>query len=357
MLVLSRLQSLASKFNQTRNTFRRSPSRFVGIDIGVRDITVASIDARETRADPKGGLSWQTTHRCPTAIDPISAPTPDWISATIESLLDHLPRCVDGENNLTALSLPVPWVHYQVALGHDLQNSQLQCDDMFRNSIFQSPAQLAHWPVVGYQHGQPNEDDQYVVSAVAQRAACQVAAAVGSIGYNVQSILSHGVALIHAAQSLTSTTPRCIAMLNRDGGSVAIDHESGCGLCRTLPGLPVDVLRHAGNGPLVLDDVRPWLSDIAAEITATIRYSDRANMCRSDDGMILVCGDCCTIPDLGQVLSKLTQRNVVIWGSAAQGQSGDVKYSSGIQPVRRCNALASSLAHYAMQAAAKGRKR
>ena len=303
--MLVRKFSLASRL---RSAFSKTPTRFVGIDIGSRCVNVAAVSR-----DRNGSIRWRTHHRFELGINPLEQPSPMWIDTTIQKLVDQLPRCVDGEHNLVSLALPVSWVHYQVVLGTDLESSQSQCDAMFRGSIFQSAAHSSNWPVVGLQHGMPNQDDQYVVAAVAEDAAFRVANAIEEQGYHVGSIVPHGVALLDAATALTSVTPQAVALLNREGGMVAINHSTGCGLCRTLPNIPTNVLRQSTQHPIVLDDIRPWLSDISVEITATIRYSNQANMQDRREEPLLICGDLAKISGLDVVLAKLTGLPVATW--------------------------------------------
>lgn len=289
--------------------------RFVGIDIGVEEISFAalSLKASRNKSDTPSSLQWRTDYRFATGIDPLSPPSPEWITKTIEALVNKMPRCVDGTNSIAAITLPLPWVHHQVVLGTELESSQTQCDAMFGHSMFQSRAHLTHWPIVGLQHGQPNEDDQYIVAATSETAAYQIAQAVQSIGYRVESILPHGVALVQAAVPLTAINAQCVVHINRAGGMVAMSNGSGCGICRALPAVPAQVIRDSGDSTLLLDDVRPWLSDIAAEINATIRFADRANMQRESQDPILICGDIVGISDVDVVLAKLTNRPIATW--------------------------------------------
>ena len=316
MPTISRLSSLAARFNRVRSGCAKAPARFVGIDVGIRHASVVSlvVDKRSlTQKSQPANLRWRSSHKVQIGVDPTSAPSPEWISTTVEALLNGLPRCVDGENILAFISLPVPWIHYQVIAGRDIEGCRVQCDEMFLQSVFQSDAHLSYWPVVGLQFGEPNEDDQFVVGAIAKRAACQIAETVANAGYNLHSILPHGVALIQAAESLTGMEPRAVAMINRDGGCIAVNNLSGCGLCRPLPAIPVQILRQAGNKPLILDEVRPWLSDVAAEITATIRFSERTNMVDQKDSPVLICGEACQIPGLDEIIAKLTNQPVARW--------------------------------------------
>ena len=323
MPAIARLSSLAARFNRARATFGKAPKSFVGIDIGVREANVVSLAVESQRHRPKR-LHWRSLHSIPLEFDSSATMSPAWIESVMDSLASGLPRCVDGENNPAVISFPVPWVHYQVSVGKDLEEASRQCDEMFRASIFQSQAQIGYWPVVGTQHGMPNEDDQYVVAAIASRTACQIAESIANIGYNVQSILPHGVALVQSAKPLTSLDAQCVVMLGRDGGVIAVNHSTGCGLCRTLPALPAQVLDQAADRKLDMHDVRPWLSDVAAEINATLRYSQRANMGQRQALPVLICGDICGIEGLDNVVAQLTGLPVALW-----------RYKSAARPNRR----------------------
>ena len=307
--------TFANRIARLRSPFAQAKSSFVGIEIGVDSVSVAAFAFKPSLKGKResGSLQWRTDYRFSTGIDPLSDPSPQWISRTIDALVSRLPRCVEGNENIAAISLPLPWVHHQVVLGTELESSQSQCDAMFGNSMFQSDAHLSHWPVVGLQHGQPNQDDQYVVAATAEQAACQIAQAIQEVGYRVESILPHGVALVQAAVPLTSVQAQCVVYCNRTGGIVAMNNGSSCGLCRVLPAVPAQVIRDIDENRLALHDVRPWLSDIAAEINATIRYSNRANMQKDASEPILICGDIVSIPGVDVVLAKLTNQPIATW--------------------------------------------
>ena len=316
MLAVRSLSSLGNRLNLARYSAQKTPTRFVGIDIGSRKITVATMCVEKSKSGRRNSKSlakrWKSCHTTEIDLDPNSNPSPEWITTTIEATINGLPRCVFGENNIAVASLPLSWVHHQVVSGKDLEHSRHQCNELFRQSMFESDAHIGHWPIVGLEHGEPNEDDQFLVSATPSRGACQIAEAVSRVGYSLHSILPHGVALVESAKALTGIDPHAVAMLQIDGGCVAVSHSSGCGLFRTLPQVPVQILRDAGNRCLTLDEVRPWLSDVAAEITATIRYSERANM-GGKDAPILLSGDACQIPGLDVVIAKLTNRSVARW--------------------------------------------
>ncbi|NND97054.1 MAG: hypothetical protein HKN47_06985 [Pirellulaceae bacterium] len=361
MLTTDCLTSFAARLDRVRVSLSKPPTRFVGIDVGARDISIVSLGA-----NPKAGknkrregtaVQWRSQHCTPIDLDPTVAPSPDWITATTKAIVDRLPRCVDGETNRAFISLPVPWVHYQVVSGTDLQASRRQCDAMFSESIFRSQAQTSHWPVVGLQHGQPNQDDQYVVASTARTAAYQVAEAVADAGYVVDSILPHGIALIRAASALTAVDPICVAMLNRDGGVVAVNHATDCGLCRNLPAVPATLRNAASDQLLQLDDLRPWLSDIASEITATIRFSERANMSGHSRSPIMICGDIPEIPNVDATLARLTNHPIVRWKYQGRMRP-DRRHGFSLQATRASSdfdfsdaryAMALSLAHQATQ--------
>ena len=321
------LSNIARRFKCARGAIAKSPTRFVGIDIGVRVVTVASLGAThgERRQKASGGpLKWQSLATIPLPYDPSGDPSPDWIDATIQTLKNQLPRTIDNDRSLAAISLPSTWVHYQVVPGRSLPSCQSQTDQLFQTSVFNSNAHQTHWPVVGWQHGTPNVDDQYVVASTAQNAAMKIADAVAKVGYEVQCILPQGAALLHAAKDLTAMKPQAAALLDVYGGMVAVNHhavleESGrnlansCGLCRSLPPVDPETAALISKGEVVLSDVLPWLADIANEINATLNYSNRANMCGDSKAPILICGELASIEGLDVELATRANRPVARW--------------------------------------------
>ncbi|MGB7345696.1 MAG: hypothetical protein WBD20_15885 [Pirellulaceae bacterium] len=361
---LSSLSTIANRFAQLRASLNKVPTRFVGIDIGVRGITVASMGISADQKSPRSHsawLKWQSLTRINLAIDPTATPSIDWIDRTIHALSDQLPRVIDGELNLAFVSVPSTWVHYQVVQGRNLPACQQQCDQIFQNSIFKSPAHQTHWPVVGLEHGWPNQDDQYVVASTARETVVRIAEAISKVGYDVHSVLPHGAALVHSAFALTSVDAQCVVMLNRDGGLVAMNHNSiqsgkkhylkgGCGLSRSLPAIPSEILQTIGDGDLQLDDLQPWLADIASEISATMAYSQRANMCDDGGETLLICGEVAAVPGIDVALATLTNRPVATWRYRGQSRPYLANNLSQIENSDANFAVSLSLAHQAVMA-------
>ncbi len=292
----------------------QATTRFVGIDIGVDRVQVASfgsLDSRSTGVEnPNASLSWLSRTEFELPIDPSRPPTPSLVDSICETLSECLPRCVDGERQVAALALPLPWIHYETVPSSELADSQAMCDSMFEASVFQSPAHLSHWPVC-------DGKQQQVVAAAAEFAACRVAEATASVGYRVQSILPHGVALIHAARELTSVAPHSVVLLERFGGLVCVNNANRCGLCRALPACGQTDRSHE-----YIDQLEPWLEEIASEVTATSRYVARLAGRSNSHDPVLIAGSVAQIPGVDELLATLLGRPVATW-----------RYASRIRPV------------------------
>ncbi len=293
-----------TKLSRLRRSLARPLTRFVGIDVGVECARVVSLGAghRDARRESRGTLRWLSRHRLSLPIDPLAPPPTDWVQRVINTLQECLPRCVDGDDCLTALSLPLPWVHYQVVASTELTESQRQCDAMFSSSLFNSNAHVGHWPLTV---GDAVKNEHCVIAAVAESAAIDLAEAVSRLGYQIERILPHGVALIAAAQSMTAIDPACVVLLGRNGGLVAMKNETGCGHCRVLPALPDHVIAASRPHGLTLPAIRPWLSDVAAEVTATRRFAIRSQHTPAGDQPVLLCGDIACIPEVDSMLATL----------------------------------------------------
>jgi hypothetical protein len=357
------LSNIARRFRHVRNAIAKSPARFVGIDVGVRAITVASLGATSDKRRQNlnsSPLTWQSLATVPLSFDPSGVPSPEWIEDTIRTLKHQIPRTTDNDRSLAAISLPSTWVHYQVVPGRSLPSCQSQADQLFRNSVFNSDAHQTHWPVVGLQHGTPNVDDQYVVASTARKAASQIASAVADVGYEVQCILPQGAALLHAAKYLTSLEPQCAVLLDVYGGLVAVNHHAGqesparnlangCGLCRSLPAVDPEAAAQISKGGIGLSDVLPWLSDVANEINATLNYSNRANMCGDSSLPIMICGELASIDGLDAELATRTNRPVARWQYAGLSRPFHPDTTSHPAVEDNCGdpswAMALSLAH------------
>jgi hypothetical protein len=251
-------------------------------------------------------------------IDPLSPPPTDWVQRVIGTLQERLPRCVDGDDCVTALSLPLPWVHHQVVASSERTECHRQCDAMFTSSLFQSNAHIAHWPLAAREENV--KEEQCMIAAVAESAALDLAESVNGLGYQVDRILPQGIALVEAAQSMTAIDPECVVLLGRNGGLVAMKNEYGCGHCRALPGLPDPVIRAARPHGLTLSAIRPWLSDIAAEVTATRRFAIRSQPAAAADQAVLLCGDIAPIADVDAMLATLIGAPIARWCYAGKSR-------------------------------------
>lgn len=311
----------------------RDKTRYVGIDVAVDQVRVATFGIQQ---DSQAGtdhaaFQWLSQSEFKLPIDPRLPPPPDWVDLVVECLSDQLPRCVDGDRNAAVVSLPIPWIHYQTTAEADISASQCQCDAMFAASIFQSNAHLTKWKLA-------TDREQYVVAATAETAACRIAEAISSVGYRVQKILPHGVALLQAAPSLTSLTPSALVLLELSGSLVAMQNDSGCGLCRNLPSCDL-----ASGERIYLEQIEPWLQEIATEVNATCRYVARL----SGDGEIdsespiLICGRAAQIQGVDAAIATMLGRPVATWRYA--GHSRPRSHQVGVDDRSLDSSLAVSL--------------
>jgi len=325
-------QSSGTQRSRWQRPLTRNHTRYVGIDIGIDRVNVATFGARHDRTPTSTGnpaLRWLSQSEFQLPVDPQAAPQPDWVDRVVECLSERLPRCVDGDRNIAVVALPTPWIHYQTTPKTEIQASQSQCDSMFATSIFQSDAHLSKWPVV-------TGTDQYVIAATAESAACRIAEAIASVGYHVQRILPHGVALLHAAPMLTSMTPSAVLLLELSGGLIALSNENGCGLCRNLLacGTPTGEQHY-------LDEIEPWLQDIATEVSATSRYVARLNGPIDTQSPILICGRAAHINGVDEAMASMLGRPVATWRYA--GRSRPRRQASILDSQRSDSGMAVSL--------------
>jgi hypothetical protein len=215
---------------------------------------------------------------------------------------------VDADHNHAVISLPLPWIHYQTTSESEIAATQSGCDAMFAASIFQSTAHLSRWPVVAGK-------DQYLLAATAESAACRIAESIAGIGYHVQAILPHGVALLGAAPTLTSLTPSAVLLLELSGGLVALRNDDGCGLCRNLPACSIP----AGQQPF-LEEIEPWLQEITSEFNATSRYAARLSGEVDRQSPILICGRAGHIQGMDAALATMLGRPVAVWRYAGRAR-------------------------------------
>ena len=293
----------------TRPWFRRflcGRARFVGIDIGVDQVRCATfgVNRESTVASEASELRWLSQTEFTVPVDPKLPPPPDWVEIVVEQLRTRLPRCVDGEQINAVVSLPVPWIHYETCVDSELEVRQTQCDAMFSASIFQSNAHLTSWPIAA-------DKEHCVVAATAESAACRVAEVITDIGYRVSAILPHGVALLRAASALTSLEPSIALLLDMSGGLVAVGNGSGCGLCRNLPACDPN-----SQEPIYLEQMEPWLQEIASELNATCRYAARSGKSLDPETPVLISGDAAMVPGVDVAIATMSGRPVATWQAA-----------------------------------------
>jgi hypothetical protein len=320
--------------------FSSGCTRYVGIDVGIDRVNVSVLgsasDSPKSRTAKKScGWISQSEFRLP--VDPQAPIRPDWVDLVADCLADRLPRCVEGDRNNAVIALPTPWIHYQTTSQAELVASQNQCDAMFSTSIFQSGAHIARWPVV-------TGKSQYMIAAISEAAARRVAESIASVGYRVRNILPHGVALVHAASSLTSLAPSAVLLLETSGGLIAARDEYGCGLCRTLPPCRVQP-----SGHYYLDELEPWLQLIASEIKATSRYVSRLNGPVTAESPVLICGGAATIDGVDAALASMLGRPVATWRYAGRLRPSGQQPDSDPRRSDAANAVSLSLAFCGMQ--------
>ncbi|QEF99696.1 hypothetical protein Mal15_37620 [Stieleria maiorica] len=291
--------------------FSQTGKAYVGIDVGEHVVRVATL--RPIGRNPDD-FKWAGRHQFDLPTERNQDMTPEWLDGVLETIDRRLPRCIDGDTNLTAIALPIAWTHYQTVIGTEIPQMRQRCSEMFARSVFQSPAHLSHWPVVGAHHGKPGGEDQYVIAATAEQTACQITDIVSDNGYIVQSILPHGVALVHAAESLTGIDAQCVLWLSQASALIAVRHQTGVGLTRTLPSVPDQILRlDQADRPLDAHALRPYLSEVAREFRATARYAARADMAAGSKKPILIAGPLAEIPGVDEIIATLTETPVAIW--------------------------------------------
>jgi hypothetical protein len=281
---------------------RRDTTRFVGIDIGVDQVHVASLGGPSDDTNRSAeSLQWLARSKFALPIDPYQPPGPNLVDTVCETLRECLPRCVDGERQFAAIALPLPWIHYETTPSAEIAQSRSTCNTMFGRSVFRSHAHVNDWPVC-------DGSSQHIIAATAENAACRVAQTIASIGYQVQSILPHGEVLIHAAEELTAVQPSVVVLLQPQGGLVATDNHGRCGMCRALPALD------ATDGPVdSVERIESWLETVAKEITATVRYVDRLSGGTSFNRPVLLCGDIAKIRGVDEALATLLEHPVATW--------------------------------------------
>ncbi|TWU49797.1 hypothetical protein [Rubripirellula reticaptiva] len=336
------LSSLATKAGTALSGGRRR-TRFVGIDIGIDRVTVASMGWSSSPARSSGKaltLGWMSRSQFKLPMDPWDPPQSDWVETVTEVLQSQLPRCIDGHRVAAAISLPPTWVHYQTIVPSEIDATRRQCDLMFGSSLFKSAAHLNHWPVVA-------GCEPRLIAATSSSAAVAVAQSVASVGYEVQSILPHGAALWHAS-SVTAIAPSAILLLEPVGGLIALPSSLGdssnppsCGLCRVLPVCESDAVRSNH-----CDELEPWLDTVAQEYEATIRYANRVGAEIDTQSPVLIAGRLAAIAGVGRMLASMINRPVATWRYAGRIRPSDSRNADCLGDA--CEAIALSLAYCAV---------
>ncbi|MGI9473857.1 MAG: hypothetical protein ACR2NZ_20105 [Rubripirellula sp.] len=299
----------------------------IGIDIGIDRVKVATLGSPRGRSEP--GLQWVAQSEFPLPVDPQKPSPENWLELVVEQLQKRLPRCVFGNQNFAWISIPLPWIHYQTTTRADLESSRSQCDAMFEASLFQSRSHIVHWPIA-------SDTDSLVVAATAHDASLRVAEAIGKIGYDVQGVVPHGVALINAASTLTSLTPTAVLLLEQTGGLITLRNHNSIGLCRSLP-----ALRHSEDGFPTRDVLDPWLREVSSEVNATIRYAARQGDQIDTDSPILLCGEVAHRKGIDNDLATLIGRPVATWRYA--GRNRPANQTSIFDPNASDSSMAVSL--------------
>lgn len=337
--------------------FSPSVASYVGIDIGEQCVRVATL---KPEGHPGGDLRWADRHQFALPTRRNQEMTPEWLHSVVSSIPLRLPRCIDNEINVAAIALPISWTHYQTVVGHDIPRTRQRCDEMFSASVFHSPAHLCHWPVVGAHYGKPSGDDQYVIAATAEQTACQIADLIWSSGYTVQSILPHSVVLAHGAEPLTGIDAQCVLWLSHTSALIAVRHQSGVGLTRSLPSVPESILQlDQPDRPLDAHALRPYLSQIASEFKATARYAARADIGGVSKKPILIAGPLTEIQGVDEIIATQSNTPVAVWSYLGAKRPATIARDHGRDPeyVRRRDssfAGALSLAFAAAQGSGRG---
>jgi hypothetical protein len=286
----------------------RAKASGIGIDIGIDRVQISTFVPDPTRAG-KSAYRWLTQAEFSLPIDPQQPPQPNWVDIVTSRLYDQLPRCIDGEQCMAVVALPIPWIHYQTAVATELQAAKAQCDAMFSHSIFHSQSHLTAWPIA-------TGKEQVMATAIAETAACEIAEVISQVGYQVQAIMPHGAALLQSATALTSLRLAASLLLEFSGGLIAIRNEdNACGLCRHLPACTVAL----SDRPDVVE-FESWLQQLAFEFDATSRYVSRLTGQRNDRDPVLICGSVASIPGVDVALATMLGRPVAKWRYAGRSR-------------------------------------
>lgn len=304
-------QSVRYPSTQRHRWFRKSLTSLVGIDIDVDEVRVVSLQPMKDR---QNCLAWRSWYRFPLPSAPDGEPTTQWLRSVVNRIEAGLPRSIDGDRHIAAISLPTAWTHYQTVSGHELDDVSKRYSEMFRQSVFQSPAQMSHWPVVGTHHGNPSVEDQYVVAAAAENFAHELCERITNSGFTVQSVLPNAVSLAHAAETLTGLKAQMVLWLSQSAALIAVVHRSGVGLTRTLDSVPLPLLSLEQPGrALDQHSLRPYLAAVAEEIQCTTSFAARADMQPPSDLPVLLCGPLAEINGVDSTLATFSRKPVAVW--------------------------------------------
>ncbi|TWT93979.1 hypothetical protein [Stieleria varia] len=348
-----------------RRYLTHRPACFVGIDIGVDQVRVAALGLTNTLG-AKNRLRWKSKFCFGSHSLGDNEPSSQWIDLTVDSLLQRLPRSVDGETHATAISLPISWTLYQTIAACDLPDAKAESNDVFLNSIFQSTAHSAHWPIAPLADRPATPDDQFVVASVSEKLACRLIDAITDLGYRVQCILPHGIALADSLLPLTRVNSDCVVLLERTGSMVTLRNHGVTGLSRVLPELPDEILASgsqlASSSDLPrLDSLTGWLQSVAREIHATTRFARRLPYSLPNNSPaeqpVVLCGELADVPKLVERLAEYLGRPVCSWRYAGMSRPTPCsrvssKTISGLDDARYATAV--SLAYAASQCSSGG---
>jgi hypothetical protein len=323
------------------------PTNFVGIDIALPSVRIAVLeptgDDRWHHKCPMRSLRLRSTHRIDLPFDGYAVLTPERVTQMVDTLHDQLPRCVDGEHNATVLSLPQSWIHYETRKCEALSESQRSCDAIFQASAFRSRAHLSHWAIAEC-------SEHHVVAATSEATACAIAEVLSRLGYRVDSIVPHGVALIDAMQPMTTLAAGSIVVLSRVEGIIAVVSGERCGITRSLPNCPRE-LQFSHD----IDVLVPWVDVVADEIDATFRYASRHGTNDPKGSVVMICGDLASVDGIDEVLANRLRRPVARWCFAHRAAFGRASLDSeDREPDDAGNAIALSLAYAAASSAGGG---
>ena len=318
--------------------------QFIGIDVGVDRVKLIGLgDGGEASRLRGPALEWLHRIEFPLPIDPFEPPPQHLVELVCEQLHDQLPRCVDADRMVAAVSLPMPWVLLETTAESQLDVNLTHCDQTFQGSVFQSACHRSHWPMAA-------EKELRMVAAVAESGARAVAETISQLGYDLRWMLPHGAALMHAAEALTGIPAGSIVLLEPYGGLVTTPADTGC-YSRPLPCATSGVLAH-----LHVDALESWLEVTANEIDATFRFTARQTGRGIQPSPVLLCGSIAQIDGVSEALASLLEHPVAVWRFAGGEHLDAVRGShESIASLDPSYAVAFSLAYCASSEWRSGR--